>query len=46
VLRFNAMGSAGLVDGKVLSQPSKLNDVQSHRLLRMVKTGRTSRSEV
>jgi transposase len=28
VLRFNARGLDGLLDGKSLGQPSKLNDVQ------------------
>ncbi len=41
VLRFNATGPAGLIDGKAPGQPSKLNDEQRQQLLRMVETGPT-----
>lgn len=44
VLRFNATGPAGLVDGKAPGQPSKLNDGQRQQLLRMVEKGPTPAS--
>jgi transposase len=39
VLRFNARGPAGLVDGKPPGQPSKLNDGQRQVLARMIESG-------
>jgi transposase len=39
VLRFNARGPEGLLDGKSPGQPAKLNDVQRQALARMVESG-------
>ncbi len=39
VLRFNARGPDGLLDGKSPGQPSKLNDVQRRAIERMIETG-------
>lgn len=39
VMRFNARGAAGLLDGKSPGQPSRLNDVQRQAILRMIESG-------
>jgi transposase len=39
VLRFNARGPAGLIDGKATGKPSKLNDGQRRALARIVESG-------
>ena len=39
VLRFNARGLDGLLDGKSPGQPSKLNDVQRQAIVRMIESG-------
>ena len=39
VLRFNARGPAGLIDGKATGQSSKLNDEQRQALARIVEEG-------
>ena len=39
VLRFNARGPEGLLDGKPPGQPSKLNDGQGQVIARMVESG-------
>ena len=39
VMRFNARGSDGLLDGKSPGQPSKLNDVQRQAIARMIESG-------
>jgi len=39
VLRFNAKGPAGLIDGKATGQPSKLNVGQRQALARIVERG-------
>jgi transposase len=39
VMRFNARGVAGLLDGKSPGQPSKLNDVQRQAIVRMIESG-------
>ena len=39
VLRFNAAGPDGLVDGKALGQTPKLNDAQRQALARIVESG-------
>jgi transposase len=39
VMRFNARGAAGLLDGKSPGQPSKLNDVQRQTIVRMIESG-------
>ncbi len=39
VLRFNAQGPAGLIDGKAPGKPRKLNDVQRQALARIVESG-------
>src|SRR6266404_2774718 len=39
VMRFNARGAAGLLDGKSPGQPSKLNDVQRQAMVRMIESG-------
>ena len=39
VLRFNARGLDGLLDGKSPGQPSKLNDVQRRAIERMIEAG-------
>jgi len=41
VLRFNAHGPAGLIDGKATGQPPKLNDDQRQALARLVESGPT-----
>ena len=41
VLRFNALGPAGLVDRKAPGQPSRLNDDQRAALARIVEAGPT-----
>ena len=39
VLRFNARGPDGLLDGKSPGQPSKLNDAQRQAIARMIESG-------
>jgi transposase len=39
VLRFNARGPEGLLDGKSPGQPSKLNDGQRQAIARMIESG-------
>jgi transposase len=39
VLRFNARGPDGLLDGKSPGQPAKLNDGQRQALVRMIESG-------
>src|SRR5512139_4248221 len=39
VLRFNARGPDGLVDGKPPGQPSKLNDAQREAVARVIESG-------
>jgi transposase len=39
VLRFNARGPEGLLDGKSPGQPSKLNDVQRQVIAQMIESG-------
>ncbi len=39
VLRFNALGPDGLLDGKSPGHPSKLNDVQRQMIARMIESG-------
>jgi transposase len=39
VMRFNARGPAGLLDGKSPGQPSKLDDVQRQAIARMIESG-------
>jgi len=39
VMRFNARGAAGLLDGKSPGQPSKLNDVQRQAIMQMIESG-------
>ena len=39
VLRFNARGPVGLLNGKAPGQPSKLNDVQRQAVVRMIESG-------
>ncbi len=39
VLRFNAKGPDGLIDGKASGQPSKLNDAQRQALAQIVEDG-------
>ena len=39
VLRFNARGPDGLLDGKSSGQPSKLNDAQRQAIVRMIESG-------
>jgi transposase len=39
VMRFNAGGAAGLLDGKSPGQPSRLNDVQRQAIVRMIESG-------
>ena len=39
VLRFNARGPAGLLDGKSPGQPSKLNGAQRQAIARMIESG-------
>src|SRR5258705_4743788 len=38
VLRFNARGPDGLLDGKSPGQPSKLNDTQRQAIARMIQS--------
>jgi len=38
-LRFNARGPAGLLNGKALGQPCKLNDAQRQTIARMIEIG-------
>src|ERR1700693_3137745 len=39
VLRFNARGPDGLLDGKSPGQPPKLNDAQRQAIVRMIESG-------
>ena len=39
VLRFNALGPDGLLDGKSPGHPSKLNDIQRQMIARMIESG-------
>ena len=39
VIRFNARGAAGLLDGKSPGQPSRLNDVQRQAIVQMIESG-------
>ena len=39
VLRFNANGPAGLIDGEATGKPPKLNDAQRQALARIVESG-------
>jgi transposase len=39
MMRFNARGAAGLLDGKSPGQPSKLNDVQRQAIMQMIESG-------
>ncbi len=39
VLRFNAKGPAGLIDGKATGKPRKLNNAQRRALARIVESG-------
>ena len=39
VMRFNARGPDGLLDGKAPGQPSKLNDAQRQAIARMIESG-------
>src|ERR1039457_2043628 len=39
VMRFNARGAAGLLDGKSPGHPSRLNDVQRQTIVRMIESG-------
>src|SRR5471030_1192053 len=39
VIRFNARGPDGLLNGKSPGQPSKLNDVQRQAVMRMIESG-------
>jgi transposase len=39
VMRFNARGPDGLLDGKSPGQPPKLNDVQRQAIARMIESG-------
>ena len=39
VLRFNARGADGLLDGKAPGRPSKLNDAQRQAVARMIESG-------
>ena len=39
VLRFNARGAEGLLNGKSPGQPSKLNDMQREAIVRMIESG-------
>ena len=39
VLRFNARGPDGLLDGKPPGQPSKLNDAQRQAIVGMIESG-------
>jgi transposase len=39
VMRFNARGAGGQLDGKSPGQPSRLNDVQRQAIVRMIESG-------
>ena len=39
VMRFNARGAAGLLDGKSPGQPTRLNDVQRQAMVGMIESG-------
>src|SRR5664279_4574409 len=39
VMRFNARGVSGLLDGKSPGQPAKLNDAQRQAIMRMIESG-------
>jgi transposase len=39
VMRFNARGPDGLLDGKSPGQPSKLNDIQRQAIARIIESG-------
>ena len=39
VLRFNAKGPKGLIDGKARGRPSKLNDKQRRAFARIIESG-------
>ena len=39
VMRFNARGAVGLLDGKSPGQPTRLNDVQRQAMVRMIESG-------
>jgi putative transposase len=39
VIRFNANGPVGLLNGKAPGQPSKLNDIQRQAIARMIESG-------
>src|ERR1700680_2029 len=39
VMRFNARGAAGLLDGKSPGQPSRLNYVDPQAIVRMIESG-------
>ena len=39
VMRFNARGVSGLLDGKSPGQPTRLNDVQRQAIVRMIESG-------
>jgi transposase len=39
VIRFNASGPVGLLNGKAPGQPSKLNDAQRQALVQMIESG-------
>ena len=39
VMRFNARGAAGLLDGKSPGQPTRLNDAQRQVIVRMIESG-------
>ena len=39
VIRFNARGPDGLLDGKALGRPSKLDDSQRQAIARMIESG-------
>ncbi len=44
VVRFNARGSDGLLNGRPPGQPSKLNDAQRQAIVRMIERARSRRS--
>ena len=46
VLRFNAKGPDGLIDGKATGKPAKLNDRQRQALARLLRADRFRRSTV
>jgi transposase len=39
VMRFNARGASGLLDGKPPGQPTRLNDVQRQAIVQMIESG-------